>query len=65
MAFTPGELRRAVAEAGWRDVDVRTRDFVVPGIPMRLATAIAAIEPMLEATPLRLIAQSHFVTAEA
>lgn len=66
MAFTPGELRRALAEAGWKDVDVATRDFLIPGVPEWMATPILAIEPTLEATALtRWLAQSHFMTAKA
>ncbi len=66
MAFTPGELRRAVAKAGWRNVTVTTRDFLLPGLPMPVAQAILAAEPALEATMItRWLAQSHFVSAMA
>jgi len=66
MAFTPGELRRAVPKAGWHDVVVATRDFLVPGIPEVLVRPILAVEPALEATVLtRWLAQSHFVSARA
>jgi len=66
MAFTAGELRRALPAAGWRDVRVATRDFLLPGIPKGLIRPILAVEPLLEATPLtRWLAQSHFMTARA
>ena len=66
MAFTPGELRRALPRAGWEDVTVTTRDFLLPGLPMGLARPVLAIEPALEATALtRWLAQSHFVSARA
>ena len=66
MAFTPGDLRRHIAEAGWRDVDVATRDFLVPGLPKALVRPTLAIEPVVEATALtRWLAQSHFATARA
>ena len=42
MAFTPGQLRCALAEAGWRGVEVTTRDFLLPGLPDRLARPILA-----------------------
>ena len=64
MAFTPGELRRAFQESGWRDVSVKTRDFLLPGLPDVVSKPVLAIEPALEyfqATSC--IAQSHFVTA--
>ena len=33
MAFTPGQLRRALPRAGWGDVTVTTKDFLLPGLP--------------------------------
>ncbi|WP_158816268.1 trans-aconitate 2-methyltransferase [Methylocapsa sp. S129] len=66
MAFTPGELRQALPKAGWRDVQVTTRDFLLPGMPTGLTRPILAIEPALEATMLtRWLAQSHFISARA
>jgi SAM-dependent methyltransferase len=66
MAFTPNELRRALPMAGWREVVVTTRDFLLPGLPSRLTRPILAIEPVLEATALtRWLAQSHFISARA
>ncbi len=66
MAFKPGELRRALTGAGWRDVDVRMRDFLVPGLPLPLVKPILSVEPLLEATTLTSwLAQSHFMTARA
>ena len=66
MAFTPGELRHALADAGWKDVTVNMQDFLVPGLPLPLVKPVLAIEPALEATPLtRWLAQSHFMTASA
>ena len=66
MAFTPGQLRRALPRAGWTDIVVKTRDFLLPGLPEWAIGPIRAVEPPLEATPLtRWLAQSHFVTATA
>jgi hypothetical protein len=66
MAFTPGQLWSAVSEAGWRDVQVATRDFLLPGLPVGLVKPTLALEPALEATALtRWLAQSHFITAQA
>jgi SAM-dependent methyltransferase len=66
MAFTPGELRRALPAAGWTKTEVETRDFLVPGLPEVVARPVLAIEPFLEATALtRWLAQSHFITARA
>ncbi len=64
MAFTPGQLRRALPEAGWRDAHVATRDFLLPGLPEVLIKPSLAIEPALEATAItNWLAQSHFITA--
>ncbi len=66
MAFTPAELRLALAGAGWREVAVATRDFLLPGLPEMLVKPILAVEPGLEAmAATRWLAQSHFVSARA
>ncbi len=66
MAFRPGQLRHALAEAGWRDVEVRMRDFLVPGLPLALVKPTLALEPLLESSAVtRWLAQSHFITASA
>jgi SAM-dependent methyltransferase len=66
MAFTPGQLRRALPQAGWRDVSVTTKDFLLPGLPEAAVRPILAIEPSLEATVVtRWLAQSHFISARA
>jgi SAM-dependent methyltransferase len=66
MAFTPGELSRALPNAGWQGVTVATRDFLLPGLPKALVRPSLAVEPLLEATALtRWLAQSHFITARA
>jgi SAM-dependent methyltransferase len=66
MAFTRGSLMRQVGAAGWSDVKVRTRDFLIPGLPEWTVKPILAAEPALEAAAMtRWLAQSHFLTAEA
>jgi SAM-dependent methyltransferase len=66
MAFKPRELRDALAASGWREVDVRMRDFLVPGMPLALVKPVLAVEPALEGSALtRWLAQSHFITAKA
>jgi hypothetical protein len=66
MAFKPGALRKVLREAGWRDVSVVTRDFLIPGLPEALVRPVLAAEPALEAMVMtRWLAQSHFVTARA
>ena len=66
MAFKASGLERAIRDAGWQDVAVATRDFLVPGIPVALIRPILAVEPVLEGlAPTRWLAQSHFVTARS
>lgn len=66
MAFKPGHLRQALTDAGWQDVVVKMRDFLVPGLPLAMVKPTLAIEPMLEASPVTSwLAQSHFMTARA
>lgn len=66
MAFRAGQLRGVIARAGWRNVHLQTRDFLVPGLPVSLIKPVLAIEPLFEATALtRWLAQSHFVTADS
>ncbi|WP_439393098.1 class I SAM-dependent methyltransferase [Bradyrhizobium sp. PMVTL-01] len=66
MAFTPGELRSVLPAAGWRAVEVITRDFLLPGLPEMFIRPSIAIEPVLEASAAtRWLAQSHFITAQA
>jgi SAM-dependent methyltransferase len=64
MAFTRGYLQRVLAQTGWTDVEVATRDFLLPGLPTGFIRPITAVEPMLEATRLTWwLAQSHFIRA--
>jgi SAM-dependent methyltransferase len=66
MAFRAGELRSVISRSGWNNVRLKTRDFLVPALPVQLIRPIVAVEPLLEATPLTSwLAQSHFVTADA
>lgn len=66
MAFRAADLRRTAMTAGWQDVVVKTRDFLVPGTPRPMVGPIMKIEPLLESISLTSwLAQSHFLTAKA
>lgn len=66
MAFTAEGLRKRVLASGWSDVDINTKDFLLPGLPSPFIKPTLAIEPLLEASPAtRWLAQSHFMTARA
>lgn len=65
MAFTRGHLVHALMKSGWTNIDVASRDFLVPGLPLSLVKPVTAVEPILEATAMtRWLAQSHFITAQ-
>lgn len=65
MAFTRRQLERAFSETGWGGIDVSTRDFLVPGLPLFLVKPVLKLEPAFEATRLTSwLAQSHFITAQ-
>lgn len=66
MAFTAFGLQRKAQASGWLDISIKTKDFLLPGIPSSFVRPTIAIEPLLEATLLsRWLAQSHFLTARA
>jgi SAM-dependent methyltransferase len=66
MAFRSRQLRDVISGAGWCNVQVKTRDFLLPGMPLPLIKPVLAIEPIFEATALtNWLAQSHFVSAGA
>lgn len=64
MAFTPSELKTILPNAGWHDVVIKTKDFLLPGLPKSLSNPILRVEPLLESTVLTSwLAQSHFISA--
>jgi len=65
MAFRASQLRAIVTETGWQNVQVQTRDFLLPGLPQPLIRPVLAVEPFFESTILtKWLAQSHFVSAD-
>lgn len=66
MAFRAAQLRDVFSKTGWRNVRLKTRDFLLPGLPVSLIKPVLAVEPLFEATLLtNWLAQSHFVSADA
>jgi SAM-dependent methyltransferase len=64
MAFRAGELTDAVSAAGWRDINVKTADLLLPGVPKMFTKPILALESVVEGTAsTRIFGQSHFLTA--
>ncbi len=64
MAFGPRWIRRHLANAGFTQIDVRFRDFLVPVIPLALVPAVARVGSLVEQIPvLNRAAQSLFISA--
>ena len=66
MAFSAGHIEGLLADAGWQNISVATRDFIIPGLPASCVGPIKRLEPVLEATPLTSwLAQSNFIVARS
>jgi SAM-dependent methyltransferase len=66
MAFTRGKLQRLLAAGGWKNIEVQSRDFLLPSLPEWTVDPIITVEPLFEATPVTWwLAQSHFIRAQA
>ena len=65
MAFTRTYISRKLAAAGFHDIQVDTRDFLLPNTPSRLIDPAIALSRSLEGIPLvRRWAQSVFLRAK-
>lgn len=66
MAFSPGFIRKKLQAAGYSDIKVTYRDFLLPGIPAFLVRPSIAIGNVAERLPLiKKIAQSIFIEAQS
>jgi SAM-dependent methyltransferase len=64
MAFTPKFITEKLTRAGFHDVRVEFRDFLLPGIPNFLIGPSIALGAALERVPvLRCLSQSIYITA--
>lgn len=64
MAFTKGFIADKLARAGFKDIKVEYKDFLLPGIPEFLVGPSVVIGDVLERTPLlRTLSQSIFISA--
>ena len=64
MAFTRGFIKEKCKSAGFKNIQVEIKDFLLPNTSDRLIKPLIIIGDILEKTPLTLIAQSLFITAE-
>ncbi len=66
MAFTPGWIRTRLERAGYTGIDVRYRDFLVPGLPWPLVPLATRAGDVAERIPgVDRLAQSLFIVASA
>jgi hypothetical protein len=64
MAFTRGYVMNLLEAAGYTDIDVEYKDFLLPGIPDFLIAPSIAVGAVLERIPIvRMTSQSIFITA--
>jgi 2-polyprenyl-3-methyl-5-hydroxy-6-metoxy-1,4-benzoquinol methylase len=64
MAFSKGFIKNKCKSAGFTNVQVEIKDFLLPNTPDGLIKPLILLGDLLEKTPLTLIAQSLFITAE-
>jgi SAM-dependent methyltransferase len=65
MAFSKGFVTEKLQKAGYKNIKVEYKDFLLPGIPDFLITPSVVVGDVLEKIPLvRNVAQSIFITAQ-
>jgi SAM-dependent methyltransferase len=64
MAFTPSWIEGHLRAAGFRDIEVTFRDFLVPNLPYSLVPVVTKAGAVVERLPVvKRLAQSLFITA--
>ena len=64
MAFSKGYITQLLSAAGYRNVHVEYKDFLLPGIPDALIAPSIAAGAVLERIPVvRMVSQSIFISA--
>jgi SAM-dependent methyltransferase len=64
MAFTPRWIEGHLEQAGFSDIEVSFRDFLLPNLPFALVPAVTRVGDLVEKVPLiDHLAQSLFITA--
>jgi 2-polyprenyl-3-methyl-5-hydroxy-6-metoxy-1,4-benzoquinol methylase len=64
MAFSRKFISQRLLEAGYRNVRVEYRDFLLPGVPSFMIAPSIIIGNVLERTPVRVISQSILISAK-
>jgi hypothetical protein len=63
MAFSKAFICRKLRTAGFENIKVKYRDFLLPGTPKWLIGSSVTIGNILEKTPLKAISQSILISA--
>ncbi len=63
MAFSKKIIEEKLKKAGFENVNITYKDFLLPGIPNIFITPSIVIGNLLEKTPLKVISQSLFISA--
>jgi len=64
MAFSKGYITSLLSAAGYRDIRVEYKDFLLPGIPDALIAPSIAVGALVERIPwVRMLSQSIFISA--
>lgn len=64
MAFSKKFIDARLQKAGFTNIHIEYKDFLLPGIPKFLIAPSIAVGNLLEKTPARLISQSILISAE-
>ncbi|MEO7801345.1 MAG: class I SAM-dependent methyltransferase [Ginsengibacter sp.] len=64
MAFSENFIQKKLEAAGFKNIKIVYRDFLLPGVPNLLIKPSIAIGNVLEKTPLKFISQSILICAE-
>ncbi len=65
MAFSKTFIKKKMIKAGFSNIDVKNKDFLIPGIPYLLVRPIIILGNIIENIPvLKLLSQSIFITAK-
>jgi len=64
MAFSKSFVSEKLAKAGYKNIKVEYKDFLLPGVPDALITPSVVIGDVLEKIPLvKNVSQSIFISA--
>jgi len=64
MAFSKKFIEKKLGDAAFQNINVKYKDFLLPGIPAFFIRPSIILGNILEKTPLKFISQSIFITAQ-